>query len=230
MIAASLLGVRSTTESGLPYLVQRRRGLVARREQRLRDAGGGRAPRRGGLQQDRYRSSRSRCSCTTPPRMSSTRSMGTTKASGAARSMRSSQSWKVCSSLQTRSRRRPPSATTPTTPAARSPSPAATPSSQTPPTPRAPSPPTRACATARRPPCASTQTDADGVSRAAFLDTVEAGDLFEWRQAEDCFVRYKVTEVQAGPDSGTVPRKLLGVEWMTYARTPAVAVPSRRSD
>ena len=41
------------------------------------------------------------------------------------------------------------------------------------------------------------ETDADGVSRAAFLDTVEAGDLFEWRQAEDCFVRYKVTELSS---------------------------------
>ena len=39
------------------------------------------------------------------------------------------------------------------------------------------------------------ETDADGVSRAAFLDTVEVGDLFEWREADDCFVRYTVTEV-----------------------------------
>ena len=61
------------------------------------------------------------------------------------------------------------------------------------------------------------ETDADGVSRAAFLDTVEAGDLFEWRQAEDCFVRYKVTEVL--PDPSGTPRRLLGVEWMTYAFT-----------
>ena len=43
------------------------------------------------------------------------------------------------------------------------------------------------------------ETDADGVSRAAFLDTVEVGDLFEWRQAEDCFVRYTVTEVLPDP-------------------------------
>ena len=61
------------------------------------------------------------------------------------------------------------------------------------------------------------QTDADGVSRAAFLDTVEAGDLFEWRQAEDCWVRYRVTELL--PDPSGKPRKLLGVEWMTYAAT-----------
>ena len=62
------------------------------------------------------------------------------------------------------------------------------------------------------------ETDADGVSRAAFLDTVEAGDLFEWRQADDCFVRYKVAEVKPDP-TGAVPRKLLAVEWMTYAYT-----------
>ena len=61
------------------------------------------------------------------------------------------------------------------------------------------------------------ETDADGVSRAAFLDTVEAGDLFEWRQAEDCFVRYRVTELL--PDPSGTPRKLLAVEWMTYAFT-----------
>ena len=34
------------------------------------------------------------------------------------------------------------------------------------------------------------EADADGVSRAAFLDTVEAGDTFEWKEADDCFVRY----------------------------------------
>ncbi len=62
------------------------------------------------------------------------------------------------------------------------------------------------------------ETDADGVSRAAFLDTVEVGDLFEWRQAEDCFVRYTVAEVKPDP-AGTVHRKLLAVEWMTFAFT-----------
>ena len=45
------------------------------------------------------------------------------------------------------------------------------------------------------------ETDADGVSRAAFLDTAEVGDLFEWRQAEDCWVRYRVTGVEAGSDT-----------------------------
>ena len=59
-------------------------------------------------------------------------------------------------------------------------------------------------------------SDADGASRADVYDAVEAGDLFEWRQADDCFVRYTVTEVKPDP-TGTVPRKLLAVEWMTYA-------------
>ena len=47
---------------------------------------------------------------------------------------------------------------------------------------------------------------------------MEAGDLFEWHEADDCFVRYKVTEVKPDP-AGAVPRKLLAVEWMTYAFT-----------
>ena len=62
------------------------------------------------------------------------------------------------------------------------------------------------------------ETDADGVSRAAFLDTVEAGDTFEWKEADDCFVRYTVTAVKPDP-AGTVPRKSLGVESIAYAFT-----------
>ena len=62
------------------------------------------------------------------------------------------------------------------------------------------------------------KSDAHGASQAALYDAVEAGDLFEWREADDCFVRYKVTEVKPDP-SGTVPRKLLAVEWLTYAYT-----------
>ena len=60
--------------------------------------------------------------------------------------------------------------------------------------------------------------DAHGVSQAHLYDAVAAGDLFEWRQADDCFVRYQVTAVQPDP-TGTVPQKLLGVTWMTYAFT-----------
>ena len=62
------------------------------------------------------------------------------------------------------------------------------------------------------------KSDAHGASQAALYDAVEAGDLFEWREADDCFVRYKVSEVKPDP-AGTVPRKLLAVEWMTYAFT-----------
>ena len=62
------------------------------------------------------------------------------------------------------------------------------------------------------------KSDAHGASQAALYDAVEAGDLFEWRQADDCFVRYTVTEVKPDP-AGAVPRKLLAVEWMTYAYT-----------
>ncbi len=62
------------------------------------------------------------------------------------------------------------------------------------------------------------KSDADGASRAAFYDAVEAGDVFGWHKADDCFVHYSVTEVRPDP-AGTVPRKLLTVEWMAYAFT-----------
>ena len=62
------------------------------------------------------------------------------------------------------------------------------------------------------------KSDAGGTSQADLFDVVEAGDLFEWKEADDCFVRYTVTEVKPDP-AGTVPRKALGVEWMTYAFT-----------
>ena len=62
------------------------------------------------------------------------------------------------------------------------------------------------------------KSDTHGASRAALYDAVEADDLFEWRHADDCWVRYAVTEVKPDP-TGIVPRKLLAVEWMTYAFT-----------
>ena len=61
-------------------------------------------------------------------------------------------------------------------------------------------------------------TDAHGAHQADGFDAVEVGDLFEWHQADDCFVRYRVTEIAADPQ-GTAPRKQFGVEWMTYAFT-----------
>ena len=54
--------------------------------------------------------------------------------------------------------------------------------------------------------------------RRTSYDLVQAGDLFEWRQASDCFVRYTVTDVKDDP-AGDPPRKLLAVAWMTYAFT-----------
>ncbi len=62
------------------------------------------------------------------------------------------------------------------------------------------------------------KTDAEGISRSDILDAVEAGDLVEWRKADDCFVRYRVTEVKANPE-GDTPRKAFGVEWLMYAFT-----------
>ena len=62
------------------------------------------------------------------------------------------------------------------------------------------------------------QSDAHGASQTALYDTVVAGDIFEWHEADDCFVRYGVKEVMPDP-SGSVPRKLLAVEGLTYAFT-----------
>ena len=61
-------------------------------------------------------------------------------------------------------------------------------------------------------------SDASGASRADLYDDVAPGDIVEWREAHDCFVRYRVTEV--GPDAaGAVPRRALGIEWIAYAYT-----------
>ena len=61
------------------------------------------------------------------------------------------------------------------------------------------------------------QRDADGASWEAFYDGVEAGDDFEWREADDCWVRYLVDEVL--PDPADAPLKVLAVRWITYAYT-----------
>ena len=58
------------------------------------------------------------------------------------------------------------------------------------------------------------ETDAHGASQAALYDAVEAGDLFEWHEAEDCWVRYKVTDAP-NPDATAAQRKF-GVRWETY--------------
>ena len=58
------------------------------------------------------------------------------------------------------------------------------------------------------------KSDADGLSRADVYDEVEVGDLFEWHQADDCFVRYRVTDV---PEAGvTATHREFGVRWETY--------------
>ena len=59
--------------------------------------------------------------------------------------------------------------------------------------------------------------DTHGVSQVARYDAVEPGDLVEWKQAADCFVRYAVTSAPA-PAVGAVTRAF-GVAWMTYAFT-----------
>ena len=62
------------------------------------------------------------------------------------------------------------------------------------------------------------KNDSAGTSQADFYDLVQAGDIFEWREADDCFVRYTVTDVKDDP-AGDPPRKLLAVKVMTYAFT-----------
>lgn len=60
--------------------------------------------------------------------------------------------------------------------------------------------------------------DAQGTSQRSLYGAVAAGDLFEWRQSYDCWVRYQVTEVKPDP-SGAAARKLLDVERVSYAFT-----------
>ena len=62
------------------------------------------------------------------------------------------------------------------------------------------------------------KNDGDGTSQEDFYDMVEAGDLVEWREAADCWVRYQIDEIHPDP-AGDPPRKLLAVAWMTYAFT-----------
>ncbi len=59
--------------------------------------------------------------------------------------------------------------------------------------------------------------DAGGTARGAFYDTVEVGELLEWKRADDCFVRYTVTGTPE-PADGAVARDFT-VAWMTYAFT-----------
>ncbi len=60
------------------------------------------------------------------------------------------------------------------------------------------------------------QTDAGGTSWASEFGAVSEGDLFEWRKASDCWVRYHVTGDPVRPSGGS-GRWEFPVEWMTYA-------------
>ncbi len=62
------------------------------------------------------------------------------------------------------------------------------------------------------------QTDAGGTSWASEFGAVSEGDLFEWRKASDCWVRYLVTGPPVRPAAGS-GRWEFPVEWMTYAAT-----------
>ncbi len=62
------------------------------------------------------------------------------------------------------------------------------------------------------------QTDAGGTSWAPEFGAVSEGDLFEWRKADDCWVRYRVTSAPVRPSAGS-GRWEFPVEWMTYAAT-----------
>ncbi len=62
------------------------------------------------------------------------------------------------------------------------------------------------------------QTDAGGTSWAPEFGAVSEGDLFEWRKASDCWVRYHVTGPPVRPSGGS-GRWEFPVEWMTYAAT-----------
>ena len=68
------------------------------------------------------------------------------------------------------------------------------------------------------------QNDISGASQAAFYDLVEAGELVEWREAADCWVRYHVDEVHADP-RGYPPRALLTIQVYSYAFTGCTSGP-----
>ena len=69
-------------------------------------------------------------------------------------------------------------------------------------------------------------SDIDGVSHARFFDSLSAGDAFEWWQADDCWVRFRVAEVLPDP-SGVEPRKLFAVQSRAFAYTGCMgAVPA----
>ena len=59
--------------------------------------------------------------------------------------------------------------------------------------------------------------DGHGASWAGFYDEVAVGDVVEWRQADDCWARYRVTTAPQ-PAMGATSRAF-GVRWVTYTYT-----------
>ena len=55
------------------------------------------------------------------------------------------------------------------------------------------------------------QNDGAGVSQADFYDLVEANDVVEWREADNCWMRYVIREVHPDP-TGDPPRKRLTLQ------------------
>ena len=62
------------------------------------------------------------------------------------------------------------------------------------------------------------KSDAHGASQAALYDAVEAGDVVEWREADDCWTRYEVTAVLPDPP-GDTSRKEFAIRWYSYSAT-----------
>ena len=58
-------------------------------------------------------------------------------------------------------------------------------------------------------------SDAGDASHADFYAEVEEGDLIEWSEADDCFVRYRVTDASAASEGAT--SREFGVQPETYA-------------
>ena len=64
------------------------------------------------------------------------------------------------------------------------------------------------------------QTDAGGSSWASEFGAVAVNDLFEWRKADDCWVRYRVMGAPVHPSDAS-GRWEFPIEWMTYAASGA---------
>ena len=59
---------------------------------------------------------------------------------------------------------------------------------------------------------------------ASFYELVEVDDLMEWREADDCWVRYRVEAIHDDP-AGDPPRKLLTIQVYSYAFTGCTSGP-----